>query len=269
MSSKRKADAAADGETDATKFLEDAQRAVDFTFTPTVVLPGDDVTDVVTKTTRRVKLGATCSCRSCCCCCCRCTHACDCYTRTLACRRRAQAIARRAHCVHECRRLALPSSESVLGRVQLQARTCSALCVDRQTRALHLVRLTVAHALVWMCLQYVASLDDGVIGVVTDRNAELYRVNIGAAYVDTSAVTLLDYGYRRTDRQTRWLVSQLERDTRCARVRRRDEAESPKPAHRLARVRAREQDEPRPRARDHVRRYARAWQSGSIDRQTD
>lgn len=26
-------------------------------------------------------------------------------------------------------------------------------------------------------------MDDGVIGVVTDRNAELYRVNIGAAYV--------------------------------------------------------------------------------------
>jgi exosome complex RNA-binding protein Rrp4 len=31
--------------------------------------------------------------------------------------------------------------------------------------------------------QYVASMDDGVIGIVTDRNAEFYRVNIGAAYV--------------------------------------------------------------------------------------
>lgn len=29
--------------------------------------------------------------------------------------------------------------------------------------------------------QYVASMDDGVIGIVTDRNAEFYRVNIGAA----------------------------------------------------------------------------------------
>lgn len=50
-------------ETDATardaaeQFLEDAQRAVDFAFSPQVVLPGDDVTETVTKTSRRVQLG--------------------------------------------------------------------------------------------------------------------------------------------------------------------------------------------------------------------
>lgn len=27
-------------------------------------------------------------------------------------------------------------------------------------------------------------MDDGVIGVVIDKNTEFYRVNIGAAYVD-------------------------------------------------------------------------------------
>lgn len=60
MATKRRAaDDAASAENDATKFLEDAQRAVDFTFAPTVVLPGDDVTAVLTKTTRRVKLGTT------------------------------------------------------------------------------------------------------------------------------------------------------------------------------------------------------------------
>lgn len=36
--------------------------------------------------------------------------------------------------------------------------------------------------------QYVASMDDGVIGIVTDRNAEFYRVNIGAAYVELSSI---------------------------------------------------------------------------------
>lgn len=58
MATKRRATDDASGENDqATKFLEDAQRAVDFTFAPTVVLPGDDVTSVLVKTTRRVKLG--------------------------------------------------------------------------------------------------------------------------------------------------------------------------------------------------------------------
>lgn len=32
-------------------------------------------------------------------------------------------------------------------------------------------------------MQYTAAMNDGVIGVVTDKNAEFYRVNIGAAYV--------------------------------------------------------------------------------------
>lgn len=63
MATKRRAtdDAAptADENDQATRFLEDAQRAVDFTFAPTVVLPGDDVTQVLTKTTRRVKLGTS------------------------------------------------------------------------------------------------------------------------------------------------------------------------------------------------------------------
>lgn len=40
------------------------------------------------------------------------------------------------------------------------------------------------HVLLSLDVQYVASMDDGVIGVVTDRNAEFYRVNIGAAYVN-------------------------------------------------------------------------------------
>jgi hypothetical protein len=56
MATKRKA--TSDAVDDATKFLEEAQRAVDFTFSPTVVLPGDDVTGVLTKTSRRIKLGA-------------------------------------------------------------------------------------------------------------------------------------------------------------------------------------------------------------------
>lgn len=34
-----------------------------------------------------------------------------------------------------------------------------------------------------LCVQYTAAMNDGVIGVVTDKNAEFYRVNIGAAYV--------------------------------------------------------------------------------------
>lgn len=63
MATKRRAAdaAAADAAaaSDATKFLEEAQRAVDFTFAPTVVLPGDDVTAALTRTTRRVKLGAS------------------------------------------------------------------------------------------------------------------------------------------------------------------------------------------------------------------
>lgn len=59
MATKRKAtDSDAAAENDATKFLEEAQRSVDFLFSPTVVLPGDDVTTVLTKTTRRIKLGA-------------------------------------------------------------------------------------------------------------------------------------------------------------------------------------------------------------------
>ena len=43
---------------DASSFLETAQRAVDFLFSSAVVLPGDDVTATLTKTTRRVQLGA-------------------------------------------------------------------------------------------------------------------------------------------------------------------------------------------------------------------
>jgi exosome complex RNA-binding protein Rrp4 len=39
--------------------------------------------------------------------------------------------------------------------------------------------------------QYTASLEDGVIGVVTDRNADAYRVNIGAAYASAAAPLLL------------------------------------------------------------------------------
>lgn len=44
---------------DASSFLENAQRSVDFLFSSVVVLPGDDVTSTLTKTTRRVKLGAS------------------------------------------------------------------------------------------------------------------------------------------------------------------------------------------------------------------
>lgn len=57
MTTKRDSDNTT-ADSDATKFLEEAQRSVDFTFAPTVVLPGDDVTAALTKTARRVKLGA-------------------------------------------------------------------------------------------------------------------------------------------------------------------------------------------------------------------
>jgi hypothetical protein len=55
---KRKAEEASTADADASSFLEDAQRSVDFLFSSVVVLPGDDVTSTLTKTTRRVKLGA-------------------------------------------------------------------------------------------------------------------------------------------------------------------------------------------------------------------
>lgn len=60
---KRKAADDEVAETDATaqdaaeQFLQEAQRAVDFAFSPQVVLPGDDVTETVTKTSRRLQLG--------------------------------------------------------------------------------------------------------------------------------------------------------------------------------------------------------------------
>lgn len=55
---KRKAEDADAQDADALQFLEAAQRSVDFLFSPVVVLPGDDVTTTLTKTTRRLKLGA-------------------------------------------------------------------------------------------------------------------------------------------------------------------------------------------------------------------
>ena len=55
---KRQAEQMAAAAVDANRFLEDAQRSVDFLFSSSVVLPGDDVTSTVTRTTRRVKLGA-------------------------------------------------------------------------------------------------------------------------------------------------------------------------------------------------------------------
>uniref|UniRef100_M4B8R8 Ribosomal RNA-processing protein 40 n=1 Tax=Hyaloperonospora arabidopsidis (strain Emoy2) TaxID=559515 RepID=M4B8R8_HYAAE len=107
---------------DASSFLENAQRSVDFLFSSVVVLPGDDVTSTLTKTTRRVKLGAGLK--------------------------------------------QLPDDRIVCTNAGiLRYRPANRYWVEYNYK------------------RYVASIDDGVIGVVTDRNADFYRVNIGAAAV--------------------------------------------------------------------------------------
>ncbi|KAG7383290.1 Exosome component 3 [Phytophthora pseudosyringae] len=117
---KRKADADDADDADASSFLEDAQRSVDFLFSPFVVLPGDDVTATLTKTTRRVKIGAGLK--------------------------------------------QLPDERIVCTNSGvLRYRPANRYWVEFNHK------------------RYVASIDDGVIGIVTDRNAEFYRVNIGAA----------------------------------------------------------------------------------------
>jgi hypothetical protein len=50
-------DSSLHAETEANNFLETAQKAIDFAFSPIVVLPGDDVTSHITKTTKKLLLG--------------------------------------------------------------------------------------------------------------------------------------------------------------------------------------------------------------------
>ncbi|CAM9380443.1 unnamed protein product [Choristocarpus tenellus] len=47
-----------DGKRKAEDFLHRAQRAMDLRFTPKLTLPGDDVTEITTRTTRNLRLGA-------------------------------------------------------------------------------------------------------------------------------------------------------------------------------------------------------------------
>ncbi|TYZ62044.1 hypothetical protein PybrP1_004635 [[Pythium] brassicae (nom. inval.)] len=138
MTAKRRTadDAEATADSDATKFLEEAQRSVDFTFAPTVVLPGDDVTAALTKTTRCVKLGAGLK----------------------------QLSDQRVVCTNAG---------------VLRYRPANRYWVDYNYK------------------RYAASLDDGVIGVVTDRNAEIYRVNIGAASSATLGALAFDGATKR------------------------------------------------------------------------
>lgn len=42
---------------EAYTFLDEAQRHVDFLFSPKVVMPGDDVTEIVTRSSKQVRLG--------------------------------------------------------------------------------------------------------------------------------------------------------------------------------------------------------------------
>lgn len=46
-------------EHDAESFLEDTKKAMDLGFQPQNVLPGDNVTDVVTRVTKKLKLGTS------------------------------------------------------------------------------------------------------------------------------------------------------------------------------------------------------------------
>jgi hypothetical protein len=120
---KRKAEGDAQ-DVDAQDFLEAAQRSVDFLFSPVVVLPGDDVTATLTKTTRRLKLG---------------NHPTASEQRSLRggialtlagnwmSRRRAQAATRPARRVHQRGRAALPTGEPLLGRLQPPAGATSCL----------------------------------------------------------------------------------------------------------------------------------------------
>lgn len=121
---------------DASSFLEDAQRSVDFLFSPIVVLPGDDVTATLTKTTRRVKLGAGLK----------------------------QLADERIVCTNAG---------------VLRYRPANRYWVEFNHK------------------RYVASMDDGVIGIVTDRNAEFYRVNIGAAASATLGSLAFDGATKR------------------------------------------------------------------------
>ncbi|RLN13930.1 hypothetical protein BBJ28_00013936 [Nothophytophthora sp. Chile5] len=201
---KRKAESAAaeTADMDASSFLEDAQRSVDFLFSSVVVLPGDDVTTTLTKTTRRVKLGA--------------------WPDSLAVDERLQnpqievveLMANGWVDVYACM-LKVPdlSSSQTSG---LCARTLAFFataqptatgwstttsayvetepvawikCCERDgcpfaryTKQRFLALTCDFRATCWYCCQqYVAAMDDGVIGIVTDRNAEFYRVNVGAA----------------------------------------------------------------------------------------
>ncbi|CAH0513502.1 unnamed protein product [Peronospora belbahrii] len=132
---KRKTDEAT-ADANASNFLEDAQRSVDFLFSSVVVLPGDDVTSTLTKTTRCVKLGAGLK--------------------------------------------QLPNDQIICTNAGvLRYRPANRYWVEFNHK------------------RYVASIDDGVIGVVTDRNAEFYRVNIGAAASATLGSLAFDGATKR------------------------------------------------------------------------
>ncbi|KAI9917904.1 hypothetical protein PsorP6_012960 [Peronosclerospora sorghi] len=120
----------------ARSFLESAQRSVDFLFTPVVVLPGDDVTATLTKTTRCVKLGAGLK----------------------------QLLNQRIVCTNAG---------------VLRYRPPNRYWVEYNHK------------------RYIVSMDDGVIGVVTDRNADFYRVNIGAAATATLGSLAFDGATKR------------------------------------------------------------------------
>ncbi|KAG6964397.1 hypothetical protein JG688_00007740 [Phytophthora aleatoria] len=133
--SKRKAEEEA-ADADASNFLEEAQRSVDFLFSSVVVLPGDDVTATLTKTTRRVKLG------------------------------------------------------SGLKQLPDERIVCTNAGVLRY-------RPSNRYWVEFNHKRYTASMDDGVIGIVTDRNAEFYRVNIGAAASATLGSLAFDGATKR------------------------------------------------------------------------
>ncbi|CEG40060.1 exosome complex exonuclease [Plasmopara halstedii] len=121
---------------DANSFLEEARRSVNFVFTPFVVLPGDDVTTTVTKTTRRVKLGAG------------------------------------------------------LKQLHDERIVCTNAGVLRY-------RPSNRYWIDYNYKRYTVSMDDNVIGIVTDRNADFYRVNIGAAACATLGTLAFDGATKR------------------------------------------------------------------------
>ena len=48
-----------DGSDDATAFLALAEKNIDMTFRPSPVLPGDDITDVVSRVSKTIRLGTS------------------------------------------------------------------------------------------------------------------------------------------------------------------------------------------------------------------